>query len=393
MSQNNIEYEKKLPQKFGKTAYLLFGIGLVLVVLAFFIDTTRATYNSLLIFTFLFGLGLCSLFLVALEYVAGAVWSVPFRRISEMLTPLIFIAPIFAIPVLFNMGSVFHWAHHNIMETDQILASKSAYLNTTFFIVRLIVYILLMLIFYYVIIGNSKKQDFNPDPKYTRINIKFSAAFIPVFALTITFASIDWVMSLEPHWFSTMFGVYFFSGSLLTAFAALTFFAVKFKEYGLLPKELQSDHYYNLGAYLFAFINFWAYIAFSQFLLIWYANLPEETSWFLDKTNGSWLYVSIGLIFVMFLIPYTALLSQPSKSNYKRLKIMSLWILFAHFYDLYWMIMPNYHTESAFFGWIEIAFIIFAVGIVLSLMFLMNKRKNIIPINDPKLKRGLDFHL
>jgi len=200
-------------------------------------------------------------------------------------------------------------------------------------------------------------------------------------------------MSIEPHWFSTIFGVYYFSGTVLASLAACTILIVLLNENGYLVNGLKPDHYYSLGALLFAFINFWAYIAFSQFLLIWYANLPEETVWFLTRWYGSWKLISIGLIFVHFIIPYFGLLSQPSKMNSKRLLIMGGWILFSHYYDLYWLVMPNYSKEGVLFGWPELGFPLFISGIIVLVIYYKTKRENLVPIGDPKLRRGIDFRL
>jgi hypothetical protein len=216
---------------------------------------------------------------------------------------------------------------------------------------------------------------------------------MPFFAITITFSAIDWLMSLEPHWFSTIFGVYYFSGTVLAALAATTIAAVLLNENGYLVKGLKTDHYYSLGALLFAFTNFWAYIAFSQFLLIWYANLPEETFWLLQRWEGSWVYFSIGLIIVHFVIPYFGLLSQPSKMDPKRLVVMSGVILFAHLYDIYWMAMPTFSKEGVVFGWMEFGFPLFAAGLIIIVFVLVSRGKNLVPVGDPKLKRGIDFRL
>ncbi len=394
MEQSNYNYIKvDLPAKFGRIGFSALIIGIVAGVLAFLFEPVRASFNSLLLFVYLMGLGMCSLFLVALEYLTDAVWSVAFRRISEFLTPLIFIAPIFAIPVLFNMHDVFHWSHEEIVSTDKILQGKSPYLNMSFFLIRFFAIIGIMTLFFYLIIRNSGKQDSNPDQKYTRVNVRLAAILIPFFGISITLISIDWLMSLEPHWFSTIFGIYYFAGSLLASFAVLTIFAVTLKEWKILPDFLGRDHYYNLGAFMFAFLNFWAYIAFSQLLLIWYANVPEETFWFKEKFVGTWGYFSIGLIFVQFLIPYAALVSQPSKSNFKRLKIMAIWIIFAHFYDLYWLVMTTYDKSGVFFGWIEIGFILLGIGTVMVMFKIVYSKRNIIPVGDPKLNRCINFHI
>jgi len=275
---NTVEYVKKnLPSSVNKIGFALLAVGLVMIVLSYFIDHTRSAFNNLIMLMFLTSVGLGSLFLVAIEYLGGAVWSTPFRRVSEFLAAVLIIAPIIAIPVYFNLHDIFHWTHAEAVAEDAILKSKSPYLNETFFTIRIFVFFALWLLFYFVITRNSKKQDETKDQNLTSRNTKISAVFMPIFALTITFAAIDWIMSLNPHWFSTIFGVYYFTGTLLAGLAAGTFIIIKLNENGYLVKGLKKDHYYSLGALLFAFTNFWAYIAFSQFMLIWYANLPEET--------------------------------------------------------------------------------------------------------------------
>lgn len=393
-STQNVEYQKKeLPGKLRTAGQVLFVVGLVGVAAAYLVDGSRAAFNNIIMLMFLTSIGLGSLFLVAVEYVAGAVWSTPFRRIPEILSSILLVLPIVVIPLLFKLGDIFHWMHPEVVEADKILKGKAPYLNTEFFIVRVVLFMILWIVFYFFITRNSRKQDSSFDQALTRTNIKLSAVFIPVFGITISFSAFDWLMSLEPHWFSTIFGVYYFSGSILAAFAAVTLIVVWLNEKGYLVKGLTNDHYYSLGAFMFAFTNFWAYIAFSQFLLIWYANLPEETFWFLQRWEGNWMYVSIGLIFIRFAIPYFGLLTQPSKMDPKRLMVMSVWLLFAHLYDLYWLAMPNYSKGGALFGWIELAFPILSIGIVILLFVNLSKKNNLVPVGDPKLKRGIEFRL
>lgn len=393
-STQNVDYSKKeLPAKFRIAGQVLFVVGLLGVAAAYLVDGSRAAFNNIIMLMFLTSIGLGSLFLVAVEYVAGAVWSTPFRRIPEILSSVLLVLPVVVIPLLFKLGDIFHWIHPEVVEADKILKGKAPYLNTEFFMVRVALFMILWIVFYFFITKNSRKQDSSFDQILTKTNIKLSAAFIPVFGITISFSAFDWLMSLEPHWFSTIFGVYYFSGSILAAFAAVTLIVVWLNENGYLVKGLTNDHYYSLGAFMFAFTNFWAYIAFSQFLLIWYANLPEETFWFLQRWEGNWMYVSIGLIFIRFAIPYFGLLTQPSKMDPKRLMIMSVWLLFAHLYDLYWLAMPNYNKEGALFGWIELAFPILSIGVVILLFVNLSKKNNLVPVGDPKLKRGIDFRL
>lgn len=390
----SVEYKKKeLPKKVQTIGLILLVVGLIAVTLGYITETTRAAFNNIIIFMFLTSIGVGSLFLVGIEYLSGAVWSTPFRRITEIFAAVIFVLPIVVLPLLINMGDLFHWMHPEIVEADKILKAKAPYLDVEFFIIRVIAFLLIWILFYLLITNNSRKQDYTKDQLLTKKNIKLSAVFIPFFAITITFSAIDWLMSLEPHWFSTIFGVYYFSGTIITALAASTIAIVLLNENGYLTIKIKSDSYYSLGALMFAFTNFWAYIAFSQFLLIWYANLPEETFWFLQRWEGNWKLISLGLIFIRFLIPYIGLLTQPSKMNPKRLLVISCWLLFAHLYDLYWLAMPNYSKEGFLLGWIELGFPLLAIGLIILVFNYFSKKYNLIPIGDPKLKRGIDFRL
>ncbi|MGA2297728.1 MAG: quinol:cytochrome C oxidoreductase [FCB group bacterium] len=390
---SNIYEKKNIPSKLLRYGIIILSIGIILSILSFLLDPARASFNTIIIFTFVYSIGICSLFLVALEYLAGAVWSVPFRRISEILAALLIFAPILALPVIVNPHFTFHWSNLETVTKDAILSVKTPYLNMTFFIIRNLAIFLIAIIFFYFITRNSGKQDLNPKQSYTKANLTLSGAFIPFFAISVTILAVDWLMSLEPHWFSTIFGVYYFSGSLLAALAALTLIAVILQQNGYLMKGLGRDHFYSLGALLFAFTNFWAYIAFSQFLLIWYANLPEETTWFMGRWEGNWKFITIGIMLARFIIPYIALLTQPSKSDLKRLKLVSIWILFSHLYDMYWLTMPNFNHSGIVIGWQEFAFPFVGIGLIILVFYFFAKNKNMVPIGDPKLKRTIDFHL
>ncbi|MBU2586035.1 MAG: quinol:cytochrome C oxidoreductase [Bacteroidetes bacterium] len=356
------------------------------------IDQTRNAYSNLIMFIFLASIGVGSLFLVTLEYIAGAVWSTPIRRVSEFFAFSIPFLVIFALPLFFDLHDLFHWTHSEAVEADKILKGKSPYLNETFFVLRFAFFFIIWTAFYFFITKNSEKQDKSKDQLLTKRNIRLSGIFIPVFAITLSFFAIDWLMSLEPHWFSTIFGVYYFSGTMLAALAAGTFAIIMLYEKGYFSNLLRPDHFYSMGALMFVFVNFWAYIAFSQFLLIWYANIPEETFWMISRWQNGWEFVSFGLIFIHFVVPYAGLLSQSSKMDPKRLKIMSVWILFAHYLDIYWLVMPS-HYNTFTFSWIEFGFPLVGIGLIILVFSWKFNRTNLIPIGDPKLKRGLDFHL
>ncbi len=275
--------KKELPANIVKLGWALTVIGLVLVVLSYVTDAQRAGFNNIIGFTFLASVAVGAVFFIAIEYIAGAVWSTPFRRVLEFLGMLLVPVVLLAIPIFLNFHSLYHWSHADVVAADKVLQSKSPYLNEQFFAIRFVIYIVIWSLFYFIFRHNSLKQDKDNDQARTKKNIGLAAAFIPLLAISISLFSIDWLMSLEPHWFSTMFGVYYFTGSIVTALAVTTYFVVLLSERGYFFKGINENHYYSFGALLFGLLSFWAYIAFSQFMLIWYANLPEENFWFITR--------------------------------------------------------------------------------------------------------------
>jgi len=382
---------KLLPERVTRIGWTILALGIVVSVGAYVIDPRRAAFNNVILLMFVASLAGGSVFLVALEYIAGAVWSVPMRRVNEFLAGLVPVTPVLAIPLFFHLHDLFHWAHADIVAADPLLVAKSPYLNIPFFTIRFLIVFAVWILFYYLFTKNSTKQDLTKDARLTTVNIKLAAVFLPLFAVTLTVLAVDWAMSLEPHWYSTILGVYYFAGTTLASVAAATYVIARLHETGYLP-GLRRDHFYSLGALMFAFVNFWAYIAFSQFLLIWYANLPEETYWFMKRWQEGWQYVSVLLIVIHFLIPYFVLLPQDAKMDLRRLKVMAIVVLIAHLLDLYWLIMPGY-APGVTFGWMELGFPLVVVGLVIVLLSFKMSRHNLVPVGDPKLERGLSFRL
>lgn len=382
---------RSLPEKTVRLGWLLLLGGLALIVAGYMIDPVRSAFMHNVTFLYLTSLAAGGVFLVALEYVTGAVWSVPMRRVSEYLAVLVPVAAVVGIPLFLSLHDLFHWTHEEAVAADKVLQSKAPYLNVGFFTIRYAVFFALLALFAWLFLRNSGKQDTTKDQKLTATNAKLAAGFLPLFAIIVTFIAVDWAMSLEPHWFSTIYGVYYFSGTVVAVLAAVTIIVLQFIEAKILP-ALRRDHLYSLGALMFAFLNFWAYIAFSQFMLIWYANLPEETFWFMMRWENGWQYFSVALILLRFAVPYLVLLPQDAKMDPKRLKFSAIWLLVAHFADLMWLVLPT-HTKTLSFAWFDIGYPAVLVGIVIVLLSVMVKRRNPIPVGDPKLERALDFHL
>jgi len=406
-AQSKPEYTRKdLPAGLQKLGWLLSGVGLSVVVLGMLTDHRRGSFAALIAFAFLVSVAIGSLFMVAIEYLVGAVWSTPIRRIPEFIASLL-LPRFFGMPVplllllgvgLFVSGQheLFHWSHQEAVSGDPILQGKSGYLNAGFFLARLIGYSAVWIFFYLLFTKRSEAQDRTANQELTARNVKAAAIFVPLFAITLSMAGVDWLMSVDPHWFSTIFGVYYFAGTMVATVSAMALATVLLREHGYLHPAMRDDHYYSLGAWMFAFNCFWGYIAFSQFMLIYYSNLPEETFWFAVRLGHGWKAVSLLLMIVHFGLPFLMLISRRAKTNGSWLKLMAVWLLMAHWLDLYWIIMPTYThglESGPVFGWRELAVPVLVVGLVLVAFTQKARDTALVPMGDPKLARGLAFRL
>jgi hypothetical protein len=328
------------------------------------------------------------------------VWSVVVRRVAEMFASSIWLVALLFVPVLAYClsqegATLYPWLDAEHVSHDTLLQEKQAYLNLPFFTIRAIFFFAVWIAFAVHFIYGSLAQDSCEQDIAKSVRMrKVSAPFMLLFALTATFASFDWLMSLEPHWFSTIFGVYVFSGMVVTALSAITTATVWLRRSGRLGRGVVGDgHLYNLGALLFAFVCFWAYIAFSQYMLIWYGNLPEETFYLVRRFEGGWLAVSVALAVIRFVIPFLALLSRGAKMNATRLLWVSGLLIFGQFLDLYWLIMPEIHSERPLLGWQELGPPLMLLGIMTLFAARFLSRHRPVPVGDPLLKESMQFYI
>ena len=292
-----------------------------------------------------------------------------------------------------------HGDHHSGQEAAlhqahaTTLAAKTAYLNKSFFYVRAAIYLAVWCLLGWWFLTISTRQDTTKDPKDTVTAQKFSPLAAWGFGLTLTFSMFDWVMSLEPAWFSTIFGVYIFSCSAVAAMAVLTFVLLLLKD-GPLKGMVNVEHFHDMGKILFGFNGFWAYIGFSQYMLIWYAGLPEETTWYhtrgLGPAEGSWRMISIGLMAAHFIIPFFMLISRHAKRNLDVLKFGAVWLFIVHIVDIYWFVLPNYSKELTP-HWLDITCLLGVGGAYLGVVFYFMGKHQLVPVGDPRLKRALAF--
>jgi hypothetical protein len=354
-----------------------------------FAERDRFWANWLVWFLFLLTVGLGALFLVAIEHLVGAQWSVPVRRTAERLSSLLLpVAPI-ALIALFSLPTLFHrWtgpdaAHH------PLVAGKAVWLNVPFFALRLVLCLIAWLVSYRLFVGGSRRQDTTRDPKFNVLARRFAPAFVALFAISVTVVAFDWLSSLDPEWYSDIFGVYVFAGAFLAGLAATTLAVTSLKQRGRLP-QVNEHHLYNLGGFLFAFTVFWSYIGFAQYMLIWYANLPDEIVWFKLRIDGGWGAVVLLLALVHFVIPFFALVTSDAKADLGRLRRVALLLLFAHLLDLYWLVFPSL-GRGVLVSWPELAFALLFVGGGLLWIEREFGRGADMPIGDPFLARALEF--
>jgi hypothetical protein len=324
------------------------------------------------------------------HFATKAGWSVVVRRIAEQAMATLPLFVLLFVPVLIGIEELFSWTHAEKVADDALLQAKAPYLNVGFFQLRAAVYFAAWIALSWIFSTQSRRQDRSGDHVITRRLQRLSQPGIVVFALTTTFASIDWIMSLDPHWYSTMYGVYYFSGCLVGIYAFLIIVATASRRAGLLG-VLSGDHFHDLGKLLFAFTVFWAYIAFCQYFLIWYGNIPEETLWYIHRTEGSWRDVSILLAVGHFVIPFFFLMREAVKRRPALLVAGAVWMLLMHLLDIYWLVMPSLHEHGAHFGPADVAALAAVGGFFLGGFGWALRRAPLIPIKDPRLPESLSF--
>ncbi len=337
-------------------------------------------------------LSLGGAFFAAIQWVTGAMWSAPVRRLSEAFTAYLpwvlitFLILCSGIPVLYL------WSHPENVLGHPVLEGKSGYLNSHFFLVRNVIAIALWVWLSFKLVGNSLKQDVGGELTWTLKNRFWSPIFLIVFALSFTMASFDQLMSLDPTWFSTIFGVYCFSGLFYSVLAATCLLAVYLKSQGKLDGLVNQEHFHDMGKFMFAFTVFWAYIAFSQFMLIWYANLPEETIYFIKRFDHQWIWVSRFLVFGKFLVPFMLLMPQGAKRHTGMLAFVASFMLVAQWIDVLWMIQPEFYVEGPVFGLLELGITLGFIGLFGLVVFRFLGRHNIVAIGDPRLAESVFHH-
>ncbi|HEY0404285.1 MAG TPA: hypothetical protein VGC89_01055 [Pyrinomonadaceae bacterium] len=344
---------------------------------------------------FVFWIGVCvgSLGLLMLQHLTGGAWGMVIRRVLEAATRTLPLLIILFIPLVFGLGHIYEWVHpEQIAETAarSLVESKVKYLNVTFFLIRAGLYFAIWAVMMFLLNKWSGEQDRTADRRLSRQFRMLSGPGLVLFVLTVTFASVDWVMSLEPEWFSTIFGLIFVIGWVLTAFAFVIALMVLLAGQQPMDEVLRPAHFHDLGKLLLAFVMMWAYFNFSQYLIIWSGNIPEETKWYLHRTRGGWGWIAIAVVIFHFALPFLMLLSRDLKRNARRLAAIAVVVFLMRFIDLLWIITPTFRREHLGFSLMDIAAPLAFGGLWVAFFFWQLKKRPLLPINDPYLGQALE---
>ena len=378
-------------QRLGMGAGL---VGVVLTIVGFVLAGPERFFQAYLVaYAFWIGIVLGSMALLMVYHLTGGAWGLVIRRpLEAAVRTLPFMAALF-LPIVFGMGHLYHWTHADVVAADPILLQKEAYLNSGFFIVRQALYFLIWMTMGSLLTKWSAEQDRTGDPALVRKLSILSGGGLVVYSLTVTFALIDWTMSVNPHWFSTMWGPLNMVGQGLSALSFAIVILIMLAQSAPLQGVISSAHLHDLGKLLFAFLMLWAYLTFSQFLIIWSANVVEEIPHYLARWDNGYQWVSAFMVLLHFALPYALLLSRDIKRDWKRLRLVATWVLAARVVDYYWHVAPEFHTGGVSIGLLDVAVPIAIGGIFLALFAANLKTRALLPVNDPGLAKALAHHV
>ena len=366
-------------------------IGLIgVLALAAGAFTARDQFFRSYLWSYIFVLGITagSLSWLMLQYLTGGAWGVVIRRPAEAAVRTFQLLALLFIPIALGTSSLYSWTQPT---TDATLLVKQArYLNVPFFLVRAAVFFAGWIFLSWFLNRWSAREDREgPVPANSRM-AAISGPGLIFWAFSVTFMSIDWVMSLSPHWFSTMFGLLFVIGQGLSGMAFLVTVLVFLSNFRPMSEVLTPRHLHDLGKFLLATVMVWAYFAFSQFLIIWAGNLPEEIPWYVERLRGGWQYVALLLVFGHFALPFALLLSRDLKRNFKLLASIAVFILCMRVVDIYWMVTPDSSKGSLSVSWLDLAGPLGLGGIWLAYFLIQLEKRPLMPLNEMELAEALE---
>jgi hypothetical protein len=341
-------------------------------------------------YLFIVGLSMGSLAWLMLQYLSGGAWGMVIRRPAEAATRVIPIVALLFVPIALGIPRLYQWSHAEIVAKDEAIRHKQAYLNVPFFLGRTVFYFAGWFLLSWLLNKASAEQDRTGSPAAERRLSVISAPGLIFWGFSVTFMAVDWVLSVDPHWFSTMFGLLFIAGQALSSIAFLVTLLVLLSNRKPFSQILTPRHLHDLGKFTLALVMVWAYFSFSQFLIIWSGNLPEEIPWYLERLRGGWGYVGLALVIGHFALPFVLLLSRDLKRNFKLLGAICVFILFMRLVDLYWLLIPDFRKDGFGISWLDFTAPIGLTGLWLFLFFTQLEKRPLMPVGDPHLEEALE---
>ena len=354
-------------------------------------DPKRWLYSYLAAFVFALTISIGALAWLMLQHLTRAAWSIVIRRILENLTRPIPWLVLGFIPIALNLPQIYEWAEPGRAASDPALARKAAWLDPTFFNIRSAVYLGTWAVLATLLVQISARQDQTADPRSNGRMRAISSWGLALLALTSSYAGFDWLMSLSPHWASSIYGVYMWACSLVSSIAATIVLTLALRGSGRLGRAVTTEHLHDLGKLLFGFVVFWTYIAFSQYFLIWCANFPEETRWYITRRSGTWNTLSWALCCGHFAMPFLLLLFRSIRRDAFWLGFLAAWVLVFHYLDIYWLIMPALYPEGVQPDWLDVSLLGAVVLACSAIVVHACRTRPIIPVGDHRLPESIAF--
>lgn len=372
-------------------ALIVGGLGVVASVLGFLMQRTQFFQSYLVSWVFWLSISLGSLSLLALQHMTQGAWGLVPRRINEASARVLGLMAVLFLPIWMGLDTLFEWTHPEAH--DEIIEAKLWYLNTPFYAKRVIAYFLIWGALAWLLTHFSTQQDrqAHDDRASRRLIARMRLVAAPglvALAVIATFASVDFLMSLDPHWYSSLYGIYFIGTQLIAGMTFLILFGAWLSRRAPMSQALTPKVFHAQGKLLMAFTMLWAYFGVSQFLITWSGNLPEEIVWYKHRQTGGWQYVALTLVFAHFAVPFLLLLSRPLKEAASRLSKVALLLLAAHWLDYFWQAAPSFHHHVSF-HWLDFATLAGVGGLWVWLFVALLKRRPILPIKDPYLPEAL----
>jgi hypothetical protein len=365
------------------------GVGAVLCLLGLFLSPSYFFRAWLVGWVFWMGVALGCQAIFMLHHLTRGAWGLVVRRVLEAASRTLPVLLLLFLPIAFGMRELYEWARPDVVRADEILQHKQPYLNVPFFFIRQALYFLIWYGFAWQLNRMSLRQDRGDDPGLTR-RMQFVAAFgIVAYCLAVTFAAVDWLMSLQPHWYSTIYGVWLMGSQGLSALAFLIVMAVFLSRREPMAGVIQPRHFHDWGKLLFAFVMLWAYFSFSQFLITWAGDLPEEIQFYLPRMEGGWGALALAIVVFHFLLPFVLLLSRDLKRNARLLGAVALGLMFMRWLDLIWQVEPAFHERNAALYWLYVAAPAAIGGLWLFWFVRELKKRPLLPLHDPYLPEAI----